>query len=374
MKSFVASLLSSAILAITTCSASYAAEDPSSLSLEKGSLFSADEIQYDQKNEVVTASGNVEIVQGERVLKADKVTYDVRQDSVIASGNIVLLEPTGEVVFAEKVELASELKTGAIRNIRVLFTDNSRLAAQSAVRVDENNIIMNNAVYSTCRLCETDRNAAPLWQAKSSKVVHDKSAKTITYKHAVLEFYGVPVLYTPYFSHPDPTVKRKSGFLAPSFVNSSDLGYGVTTPYYYVISEDKDFTFTPTVTTKEGVHLAGEYRQAFKQGDLELDGSVTYVDAQDNNGNDTGDQEFLSHLRGKGRFKLDSTWSWGFDAFVTSDETYLDRYDISNDDTLTSTAYLEGLRGRNYTSLSAYAFQGLQQGDDQGEIPFVPAW
>ncbi len=374
MRVLLAALLASTVLTASFSRALSAAERPESMNLERESLFSAEEIRYDQKNEIVTAKGNVEIIQGERVLKADMITYNVRKDEVIASGNIVLLEPTGEVLFADKVELARELKTGAIRDIRILFTDNSRLAAQSAVKVDENRVIMNNAVYSTCRLCETNRNAAPLWQAKSSQVEHDKTAKTITYRHAVLEFYGVPVLYTPYFSHPDPTVERQSGFLAPTFLNSSDLGYGLTTPYYYVISDDKDFTFSPTVTTKEGVHLAGEYRQAFKQGDLELDGSITYVDKRDNNNSKTGDQEFLGHIRGSGDFKLDRTWSWGFSTFLTNDDTYLEKYDISNADTLTSTAYIEGLRGRNYTSLSAYAFQGLAVEDKQGEIPLVPAW
>ncbi len=374
MRVLLTALLTSTILTASVSKAFGAAELPGSVNLEKESLFSADEIRYDQQNEIVTAKGNVEIVQGERVLKADMVTYNVQKDEVVASGNIVLLEPTGEVLFADKVELARELKTGAIRDIRILFTDNSRLAAQSAVRVDENKVVMNNAVYSTCRLCETNRNAAPLWQAKSSQVEHDKAAKTITYRHAVLEFYGVPVIYTPYFSHPDPTVERQSGFLAPTVLNSTDLGYGITTPYYYVISEDKDLTFSPTVTTKEGVHLAAEYRQAFRQGDLNLDGSITYVDERDNNNLKTGDQEFLGHIRGEGFFKIDPTWSWGFKAFATNDDTYLDKYDISNEDTLTSTAYIQGLRGRNYTSLSAYAFQGLQASDDQDNIPFVPAW
>ncbi len=370
MKFLSIPLLASTFLTSIALQPVIAAEKKPELSLNKQSLFSADEIQYDRQSEIVTASGRVEIVQGERILKADRVLYNVREDKVTAVGNIVLLEPTGEVLFADNIELYNELKTGAIRDIRVLFTDNSRLAAQSAVRIDENKTVMNKAVYSTCRLCEDDRNAAPLWQVKSSKVEHDKIAKTITYKNAVMEFYGVPVMYTPYFSHPDPTVKRQSGFLAPSAFNSSDLGYGLTVPYYYAISEDKDMTITPTVTTNEGLLLATEYRQALENGAYSLDGSITYIDESPT----SDDKEIQGHIRGDGQFDINDTWSWGFDVFATTTDTYLDRFDISNEDSLTSTAYVQGLRGRNYSKLSTYAFQGLEAEDDTGTTPFVPAW
>ncbi|GLQ07568.1 LPS-assembly protein LptD [Sneathiella chinensis] len=374
MRRHLVQLLASTFLVATAPALVSAQQVEKDFDLAKESLFSADNISYDRENEQVTAIGNVEIVQGERVLKADRVTYSVREDQIVAKGNIVLLEPTGEVLFADEIELQNELKTGAIRDIRVLFTDNSRLAAQSAVRVDENSTVMNNAVFSTCALCEEDKNAAPLWQVKARKVKHDKAEKQITYRDAVMEFYGVPVLYTPYFSFPDPTVDRKSGFLPPTIFDSSFLGYGATVPYYYVISDDKDLTISPTMTSKEGGHLALEYRQAVERGDYTLDGSITYVDERDSNGVKTGREEFQGHVRGVGEFDLDDTWAWGFDFFATSHDTYLDKYDISNEDSLTSTAYVQGLRGRNYTRLSAYTFQGLKAEDVTGETPFVPAW
>ncbi len=342
--------------------------------LNKPSLFNADEISYDQKSDTVTASGNVEIVQGERVLKADKVIYNVKADTVQALGNIVLLEPSGDVLFADKVNLSNEMKTGAIEEIRILFTDNSHLAASSAVRQDENTTIMNKAVYSTCELCEENPNADPLWQVKASKITHDAADQTIVYENAVMEFFGIPILYTPYFSHADPTVDRKSGFLAPSAFNSTRLGYGATLPYYYVISEDKDMTITPMLTSKEGLQVAVEYQQAFETGNMVLDGSLTYVDERTSTNAKTGDMEFQGHIRGKGEFNLKRDWVWGYDFFATSNDTYLDKYDISDEDTLTSTAYVQGLRGRNYTRVSAIAFQGLDQDDDSGETPFVPGW
>ena len=348
--------------------------ESSELDLSKEALLSADEVIYDNEAQLVEARGNVEIVQGDRVLKADRIIYDVAADTVRAEGNIALLEPSGDVVFADNMELENELKTGAIRDLKILFTDNSRLAAHDAIREDENRTVMNKAVFTSCEPCKEDPERAPIWQAKADQVIHDRQEKTITYRNAFLEFFGVPLIYTPYFSHPDPTVDRQSGFLAPSIFSSSTIGYGVKVPYYYVIDEDKDMTITPTITSKEGVQMAGEYRQAVESGSFQFDGSLTYVDKVDRNNNETGGQEFQGHIRGDGQFRLDETWVWGYDIFRTTHDTYLKKYDISDADTLTSTAYLQGQRGRNLSLLSAYSFQGLTAADVSGETPIVPAW
>ncbi|CAN0474603.1 unnamed protein product, partial [Discosporangium mesarthrocarpum] len=329
------------------------------LDLSKEALLSADEVTYFNAEQRVEAIGNVEIVQGDRILKSDRLIYDIATNTVRAEGNVVLVDPTGNVLFADNMELENELKTGAIRDFKLLFTDNSRLAAHDAVRENENRTVMTKAVFTSCEPCREDPERAPIWQIKSEKVIHDRSEKTITYRNAFLEFFGVPIAYTPYFSHPDPTVDRESGFLAPTVFDSSTLGYGISIPYYYVISEDKDLTVTPTLTTKEGLQMAAEYRQAVESGNFKFDGSLTYVDEVDDNNIETGKEEFQGHIRGDGQFKIDDGWIWGFDVFRTTNDTYLDKYDISDDDTLTSTVYLQGQRGRNFSLLSAYSFQGL---------------
>jgi len=374
MRHTLKSLLATIFLSAAMMQGLARAENTPELNIKKESLLSAEQITYDQQSQIVNALGNVEIVQGERILKADRIIYDVQADTIKAEGNIILLEPSGEVLFADEMELENELKTGAIRNIRILFTDNSRLAAHDAIRIDENKTVMTRAVFSTCRLCEKDPDRPPLWQLKAEEVEHNKTEKTVTYSNAVLEFFGVPVFYTPYFSHPDPSVERESGLLAPEVFDSSTLGYGIKVPYYYVISEDKDMTITPTITTKQNIQLAGEYRQAVSNGKYQFDSSLTYIDETNSDGSTTGRQEFQGHIRGDGEFQLDETWLWGFDVFRTTTDTYLERYDISDLDTLTSKAYLQGQRGRNFSILSAYSFQGLKEADVSSQTPLVPAW
>ena len=98
--------------------------------------------------------------------------------------------------------------------------------------------------------------------------MQDLEHKKIEYEDAVLEMYGIPVAYFPYFWHADPSVKRESGLLVPSVGASSKLGLFVAQPYYWVIDDQSDATFTPMVTTKPGPQLDIEYRRRFNDGTL----------------------------------------------------------------------------------------------------------
>ncbi|MCC6472084.1 MAG: LPS-assembly protein LptD [Alphaproteobacteria bacterium] len=348
-------------------------------------VLTADELTYDNELGVVVARGNVEVTQGERTLLADTVTYNQRTNTVSASGNVSLIEPSGEVMFADYMELMDAMKEGVIRDIRVLLTDNSRLAANGARRTGGNRTEMSKGVFSACKPCEEDPSRAPLWQLKARRVVHDQEEQVIRYNDAWMEMFGVPVAYTPYFQHPDPTVKRQSGFLVPTHVYNSNLGFMSGVPYFWAIDKDKDVTLLPMYSTKKGPVGRMEYRQMFPTGSLLVDGSVARSDQGINQLFDTTDattveeDKLRGHVFGRGRWDVDDTWRTGFDVQRASDRTYLSLYKITNTDlynqnvqTLTSNAYVEGFMGRSYASANAYAFQGLRSTDTQRTTPYVP--
>jgi len=212
---------------------------------DQPTLVTADEITYNEELDTVTARGNVELSQGDRILRASTVTYNRRADMVTATGEVTLLEPSGEVVFAEYVELSGDLRDGFAEKMRLLLTDDSRLAGASGRRVNGDRSVLQKGVFSPCALCEEDPQRPPLWQLKAERVIHDESSKDVIYNDATLEFFGVPVAYTPYFRHPDPTVDRRSGLLAPTYGFSEDLGLNIGVPYYWVIAPDKDATLEP---------------------------------------------------------------------------------------------------------------------------------
>ncbi len=333
-------------------------------------LISADEIIYDENLNLVTARGNVEVSQDDRIVIADLITYAIDTEVVTASGNVTLLDPSGEIVFAEYAEISGGLREAFIRDIRVLLTDRSRMAGANAQRSAGRYNILNKGVFSPCELCRDDPSRAPLWQLKADQIVHDETDKVIEYYDAWMEIYGVPVLYTPYFSHPDPTVKRKSGFLAPGFGGSDTLGTTITVPFFWVISDDKDVTLEPIFTTEQGIVMAADYRQRFVTGELRFKSSATFAD-RTTRSNKLKENAFRGHVESKGRFNIDETWRWGFDLNRATDDTYLRVYDLSGEAVLESEAFVEGFRGRNYGRARVASFQGVRAGDDNGLSPII---
>jgi len=334
-------------------------------------LLSADKIVYETDLGQVTAKGNVEISSEGRILLADSVHYNQRNGVVTASGNLTLLEPSGEVLFAENMELSEDLTKGFIKSVRILLTDKSRFAANHARRHNENRLEMNEAVFSPCQLCEGDPSMPPLWQLKAIKVVHYKNSHEVEYKDATLEIFGMPIAYTPYFRHVDPFTQRKSGFLAPRFGSSSELGSTIQIPYFWAIGNDSDLTISPIIKSEKELVWVSEYRALTESGGFEGELSLTYTDKRNDDNQRLSEKEIRGHIAAFGQFDLDQTWRWGFDLSRSTDDTYLSRYGFSGDDTLTSSIFAEGIHDRNFAAASAFAFQGLEVDDDPGTTPLV---
>ena len=334
-------------------------------------LVFADRLAVDSAANVISAEGHVEVVRADRRLLADELRYDQDTDQMEALGNVALVEPTGEILYADRVVLSGDLKNGLAEQLRGRLTDNSLLAASGGQFIDGTQTVLDRAVYSPCPLCATG-NSPPLWQLNARRIEHDQETKDITYHHAFLEMHGIPVFYTPYFSHPDPTVERRSGFLSPSFGTSKQLGQFLQTPYYFALAPNYDVTLAPIFTTKENAVLAAEYRHLLESGRYELAGSATYATEAGSNANPTPSEEaFRGHLQGEGRFSITRDSRWGYDLAVTTDNTYLQRYKFSNENVLTNRLFAERVWQRNYASVNAYAFQGLRSFDHQQEIPFA---
>lgn len=344
---------------------------------DQPAVLKADELTYDQELDIVTASGNVEITQGDRVLRADTVSYNRRANLITANGNVTLLEPTGDVVFADYVELTDDFKAGTVQNFRAILADQSRLAAVSARRVDGRLTAARRAVYSPCALCRYDPTRAPVWQIKAEKVSHNQDTRTIKYNDAQMEILGVPVAYAPYFSHPDGTVQRESGFLAPVFGNSSVLGSLVTVPYFQTLGPSADLTFEPIFLTEENPVAAGEYRQHTRAGVFEASASITSARRRGDDNNELPGHETRGHIKSGGRFDIDDNTRWGFDVARATDDTYLQRYKLLqrygflDQNTLTSNVFAERFDGRDYGAVNSFAFQGLRPTDDPGLAPTV---
>ena len=150
--------------------------------------------------------------------------------------------------------------------------NNPRIFANS-VFIEEGTTSVQKGVFTYCQFREN--NKCPPWELRAKKIKHNSSKKTVYYDNAVLKIYDFPIFYFPKFSHPDPTVNRRSGFLIPTFTNSTNMGAGIDIPYFWNIADDKDITFTPRVhSSNEPLYLL-EYRQDFAQSSLIVDTGYT---------------------------------------------------------------------------------------------------
>lgn len=335
-------------------------------------LFRADSLNYDQRTQIVTASGNVEVTQGGRTLNADRVTYNQLTDELTAEGNIGLKDgETATVILANKIQIRDEMKDGVVETLTVMLAERGKLAAARGTREGGNVMTLDKAVYSACDTCKDRPEEPPVWQIKAVRVIYDKQKARVEYQDASFELLGVPVFYLPYFSHSDPQIKRQSGFLAPNIGHSTDIGYFVDVPYFWALDPSYDLTTGLMWTEHDSTLVKGEWRQRLNSGSYVLQGSATFAEPRDLSGAKTGEETFASHLFGQGRFQIDNVWRAGYDVQLTSSDTYLRRYDISSNDRLTSNLFFEGISGRSYASINAWYFQGLRETDDPGTTPVV---
>ncbi|AHC73732.1 organic solvent tolerance protein OstA [Candidatus Endolissoclinum faulkneri L5] len=338
---------------------------------KKSALLIADEIVYDESFGILTARGNVELSQNSHILRADLISYNRKADTIIAIGNVSIMQSSGDIIFSEYMELNNQLKTGTINNFRSLLADGSRLAAVRARRTSAHRTELEKAIFSPCSICDKDESKTPLWQIKAVKVIHDEINKDITYNFATIELYGFPIAFTPYLRHPDPSVKRSSGMLAPTIGLSDELGIIYGQPYYYVIDDASDLLIEPRIHSVGGPILLVNYRKQFSNGEIELDNSIAYV-KQSYKGTASKDYALEWHADWTGKIKINESWLGGFDFEQASQSSYLSHYNISDSRLLISKLYAERFHQRNYTSLEAYQFHNLESSIHPDDTMITP--
>lgn len=333
-------------------------------------MLRADEVEYDEDLALTIARGNVEISQNGEVLLADTVTYNQRTDTITASGNVSLSQPTGEILFGNYLELRDAMNQGFAKDVRMLLADRSRLAANTARRTNGNRTELRRAVYSPCDLCREDPSAPPEWQLEARQIVDDQRLKLVEFRDATMELHGWPVFYTPYISVPEPTVKRASGFLAPSFGSSNTVGAHITIPYFLVLGPDKDITLEPRLTTKVGPVLGAEYRERFSNGELVAEGSLNYSNPE---GTENTGKIVRGNIDEHSVFDLNDTWRTGLDVQRVSDQSYLLQFGFGNPllNAEISRGYLEGFDPRGATDVDTYMFQPMLPGLGDTTQPIV---
>ena len=141
-----------------------------------------------------------------------------------------------------------------------LNKDNKPRVFANTINVKDNQSTFTKSNFTMCNYRENDK--CPPWELRAGKMTHDKIKKTIYYDNAVIKLYNIPIFYLPKISHPDPTVKRRSGLLIPAYSDTKNLGSAISVPYFWAIADDRDLTINSKLFASEHPLFLGEYKQA----------------------------------------------------------------------------------------------------------------
>ena len=347
-----------------------------SMSKNDNIRIEAKKIIFNRNSSTIVAKGDVKLndLNNNSTIFSEELIYNNKLKKIISNTNAKFLDNSKNNFFTESFNYNLNTKIAKINSLKLVdnkknkyfleksflntkskklvgkdvFVDlDNALSAENNFRIkslsiekEPNKTILKKAVFTPCK--KTGK--CPPWQLTAETLTHDQKKKTMYYKNAWLKIYDVPVLYFPKFFHPDPTVKRQTGFLIPSFSSSKNLGNSFSIPYYKVFSDNKDLTFTPRLFTNNKLLSQSEYRQIGKNYNHEMDFSVL-VD------NDTSDR---SHFFSKTSKNLD------LDLFEESNITF-DIQQVSNDSYLKSYNVRSPLIESNNLLTSSINFDGYNE-------------
>lgn len=323
-------------------------------------LLESDELVYDDANQNVSAVGNVQIAYGQYTLIADRVSYSRSTGRVIATGNVEIVEPDGNKVFADEIDITDDFQDGFVSALKIETADNTRFAAQRAERRDGEIAVLHNGVYTACEVCKDNPEKPPFWQIRAKRVIVNTQTRRVAYEGASFELFGKPLIYLKKFSHGDPSIKRSSGLLFPSYGSNDKLGYHLTQSYFMALAPNSDATVSGTYYTNQGFLGQAEWRHRTQRGQYNL--SFAGIDQHGQNEFDAGTIDRANSERhaimSSGKFDLNSRWKFGWNALHQSDKNFARTYSLEGfaSRELTNEVYLTGLNGKNHFDLRAQQF------------------
>ena len=361
-------------------------EGPSPDGLDPNSFYlEADKVTQDNQNKVSTAEGHVEVRYRGRTLRARSLVYDSNSQVVTAKGDVVVINEDGTSEFAKELTLDKDLSAGVALGFSARLRDNVKIASSTLVRRNTDVTELNRAIYTPCDICAKDGSSkTPAWSIQARRVVEDRAHHLVYFQHAVVRVLGVPVFYAPAFWTADPEASSRSGLLTPEIQLSNRRGFSVEQPFLWAVSKSQDLTISPILSTKINPFLNLDWRARFNSGEINARVGYTYEYQFDNQGHRVPGSDITSrsYVLANGAFVLDNKWDWGFSAERATDDLLFDRYDIrgvydrrglfeTDSRRLLSQIYAVRQDQNSYLSISAMDFQGLRVGDVNKAMPVV---
>ena len=326
--------------------------------------FEADNVVVDQADGSLFATGNVELKQANNTLRADEVTYYRNQNKAIARGNVVHIDGDGTVTNAAIMEIDTEFSHILAETIISNFTTGEWISADHADRIAGDRGIFDASRFTPCK-CDFLNGERPLWDIKASQSVRNEKTQTITHYNMRMSVLNVPVGYLPFLSHPDWTVRRRSGVLTPSFIISSDLGFTPSIPYYQIIDETSDVEFTTYKYQYRGLGVKSRYRKLWDRAELNATFYTANVETYKKN------RELVGAVDATYASRIGNGWNIRANLRRASQDTFMRRYDFNDDTSLKSTISATRTIDNRYYRVEASDRQSLLASDKTLNEPTV---
>jgi LPS-assembly protein len=336
--------------------------------------FSANTLEYEINDETVTASGDVRMYRSGDRLRADKVVWNRKTGKVVATGNIVVVNPGGDTAYGDSIELTDSLKDGVVDNMLIVLERGGRLAARRGTRALDETVTLEDAAYTPCAVADSDGcPKQPSWKITAVKVIYRPEKNRIYYTGAHINLFGLPSIPLPAFSHPAGG-ESDSGLLSPDLRYGRVNGLEFAQPYFFALGPNRALTVTPRIFSNVLPMLQADYSALDEKGAFRVGGYATVSRRSDDLLTPTPtatEEAFRGYIEGIARYQLDPNWTLSGSFRLTTDRTFLRRYDISNDDRLRNTVKLERIDADSYFSITGWAVQTLRVNDRQGFQPIA---
>tara|TARA_Y200000002_G_scaffold365509_1_gene355526 strand:- start:3411 stop:5489 length:2079 start_codon:yes stop_codon:yes gene_type:complete len=317
----------------------------------------ADKISIDEVNEKVNASGDaIAINENEFKIKSDEILYDKINNNLNAKGNVIINDQLGNTFFLEGLESTNALDNVIGNEVKIRLKDGSRIVGSKFIKENQLGII-EDTEFTPCKKKDYLIKNCPGWKLKSKKIYHDSASKTIHYDHARIHLFNVPVFYLPYFSHPDPSVNKRSGFLMPTIQTDNQLGDIFSIPVFINLNSNKDLTFTPNIQTSSNNFYSLNYRHLTSS--LKLDINASIDDNNDNSG--TSNHLFLDTEVFNPYGSLNAYLK------TSNNDTYMRKNNINNLTVLKSGIDFERENSNTYFSIETIGYRHLTARNEQWE-------
>ena len=239
-------------------------------------------IIFDNTNKTIVSNFDTQIIDiDNNNIFLDMFSYSIDKGMFFSKGKIKIIDNKDNKYNFSEVYIDEKKNQIVGSDVRAFLDEEKyKIDSRNDPRFYSNTMVLKDnqndfdkGVFTYCKIREGEK--CPPWSKKKKKIKHDKVKKTIYYDKAVLRVYDFPIFYFPKFFHPDPTVKRRSGFLTPSFTDSSNIGSGLEIPYFWSIAKNQDFTITPKLYSSENPLLLTEYRKVWEKTKLMVNAGYT---------------------------------------------------------------------------------------------------